>query len=216
MAQYSESNHSSSVLESRHSELSLDIQETDEEVLKTVSKQLNFFARLLILCKHNLTEQIIFIKSERFLRKTSSQMQQGKTHIYSKFERKMLSDIRDCRLEGKDMKELKISDLKRTRETCKFWAMTEQYFDLVLEIMSTHSDFVCYLFMIISMMKNAGLISLVYPFFVFGYALMEDINPRKKVWYAIMIYTEALILVKFLYQLSFWEAIFWDTQIDNF
>jgi|LauGreDrversion4_2_1035121.scaffolds.fasta_scaffold07295_3 hypothetical protein len=70
--------------------------------------------------------------------------------------------------------------------------------------------------MIISMMKNAGLISLVYPFFVFGYALMEDVNPRKKIWYAIMIYTEALILVKFLYQLSFWEAIFWDTQIDNF
>ena len=94
--------------------------------------------------------------------------------------------------------------------------MVGQYFNLVLEIMSTHSDFVCYLFMIISMMKNAGLISLVYPFFVFGYALMEDVNPRKKIWYAIMIYTEALILVKFLYQLSFWEAIFWDTQIDSF
>ena len=70
--------------------------------------------------------------------------------------------------------------------------------------------------MIISMMKNAGLISLVYPFVVFGYSLMEEISPRKKIWYGIMIYTEILILIKFLYQLSFWEAIFWDTQIDSF
>ena len=72
---------------------------------------------------------------------------------------------------------------------------------LVVEIIGSYSDYVCYLFMIISMMKNAGLISVIYPFVVFGYALMEDINPRKKVWYAIMIYTEVLILIKFLYQL---------------
>ena len=48
-------------------------------------------------------------------------------------------------------------------------------------------------------MKNAGLISLVYPFVVFGYGLMEEINPRKKIWYAILIYTEILIFVKFIY-----------------
>ena len=53
--------------------------------------------------------------------------------------------------------------------------------------------------MIVSMMKNAGLISIIYPFVVFGYAILEEVNPRKKVWYAIMIYTELLILVKFLY-----------------
>jgi hypothetical protein len=53
--------------------------------------------------------------------------------------------------------------------------------------------------MIISMMKNAGLISLVYPFVVFGYGLMEEINPRKKIWYGILIYTEILIFVKFIY-----------------
>ena len=106
--------------------------------------------------------------------------------------------------------------MKRTSEMIKLSKMFEQYFQLGVEIIGTHSDFVCYAFMIMSMMKNAGLISLVYPFFVFGYGLMEEINPRKKIWYAIMIYTEFLILIKFLYQLSFWEAIFWDTQIDSF
>lgn len=63
----------------------------------------------------------------------------------------------------------------------------------------TYSDSVCYILMIVSMMKNAGFISLIYPFVVFGYALMEEINPRKKIWYSIMIYTEVLILIKFLF-----------------
>jgi hypothetical protein len=56
-------------------------------------------------------------------------------------------------------------------------------------------------------MKNAGFISLFYPLVVFGYALMEEVNPRKRVWYILMIYTEALILAKFIFQLSFWDAV---------
>ena len=70
--------------------------------------------------------------------------------------------------------------------------------------------------MICSMMKNAGLISVVYPLVVFGYALFEEINPRKKLWYAIMIYTECLILIKFVYQLSFWDAIYWESDLEGF
>ena len=70
---------------------------------------------------------------------------------------------------------------------------------MMLEIIATYSDFICYLFMIISMMKNAGLISLIYPMTVFGFALMEEVNPKKKFWYVILIYTEALIMVKFLF-----------------
>jgi piezo-type mechanosensitive ion channel component 1/2 len=62
--------------------------------------------------------------------------------------------------------------------------------------------------MIVSMMKNAGLISLVYPFVVFGYALMEEINPKKRIWYMLMMYTQILIIIKFVFQLSFWEAFY--------
>lgn len=53
--------------------------------------------------------------------------------------------------------------------------------------------------MIASMMKNAGLISLFYPLVIFGYAIMEESTPSKKFWYFILIYTEILILIKFLY-----------------
>ena len=74
--------------------------------------------------------------------------------------------------------------------------------------MVSYSDSVCYILMLVSMMKNAGLISIMYPLVVFGYALMEEVNPKKKVWYILMIYTELLILSKFIFQLSFWDAFF--------
>lgn len=60
--------------------------------------------------------------------------------------------------------------------------MTFRYFGLFLEILTSYSEMVCYLFMIISMMKNAGFISLMYPLAVFGFALMEEMKPKKEFW----------------------------------
>ena len=37
----------------------------------------------------------MFINSEKYLKKVATDMESGKTNIYTKFERKMLSDIRD-------------------------------------------------------------------------------------------------------------------------
>lgn len=146
-------------------------------------------------------------------------MQGGKTNIYSKFERKMLSDIRDFKNlqpNPRTVTDIEIKDMPRTLELIKLGKMIQMYGQLIVEMIGTYSDYVCYLFMIISMMKNAGLISVVYPFVVFGYSLLEEINPRKKIWYGILIYTEVLILIKFLYQLSFWDAIFWEDQLSRF
>lgn len=92
-----------------------------------------------------------------------------------------------------------MKEMKRVQDFSQFGKLLRAYFTLIIEIIVTYSDSICYIFMIISMMKNAGLISLLYPIVVFGYALMEEINPRKKIWYTIMIYTEVLILIKFLF-----------------
>lgn len=44
-------------------------------------------------------------------------MQSGKTNVYTKFERKMLSDIRDIR---KLKDEVDLKDMKRTQDQMKF------------------------------------------------------------------------------------------------
>lgn len=128
-------------------------------------------------------------------------MESGKLNIYTKLERRMLSDIRDLLKKGKleENGEINIKDMKRTIGYLRFGPMLQAYLRLILEIIITYSDSVCYFLMIVSMMKNAGFISLLYPLVVFGYALMEEVNPKKKLWYFLMIYTELLIMTKFVF-----------------
>ena len=57
--------------------------------------------------------------------------------------------------------------------------------------------------MISSMYANAGLASLLYPFFVFGYGLLEEKRPGKKFWKIIKNYSVFLLFVKLLCNLKF-------------
>lgn len=58
--------------------------------------------------------------------------------------------------------------------------------------------------MILSMMINAGMISLPYPFLVFGYALMKENGPSKKFWNSVMWYTCFVIIFKVIAQQNLW------------
>ena len=69
----------------------------DEDLLEKTKAKLGFFASTLIYLKKEFTEQIVFINSEKYLKKVATDMESGKTNIYTKFERKILSDIRDYR-----------------------------------------------------------------------------------------------------------------------
>lgn len=88
--------------------------------------------------------------------------------------------------------------MQLSKEYLRFGGLFKGYLAVILEIIVSYSDSITYLLMIVSMMRNAGLISIVYPMIVFGYALMEEVNPKKKFWYNILIYTEFLIMIKFL------------------
>jgi hypothetical protein len=56
--------------------------------------------------------------------------------------------------------------------------------------------------MLLSMQVNAGLISLVYPLTIFGYALLEETRPNQHFWRLIKQYTTCLLAFKFLWNLS--------------
>ena len=94
--------------------------------------------------------------------------------------------------------------------------MTRHYLVLFVEILSTYSQYLCYFFMLLSMMINAGLVSIIYPLSVFGFAMMEETSPKRTFWNIILVYTLALVLVKFIYQLNFWEAFIEPTSLQDF
>ena len=99
-------------------------------------------------------------------------------NVKNKLERKMHKDVKEEKESGfKIEPSISFQKMKRTSRYLRCRNMFFRMFGLLLEILASYSDYVCYFFMILSMMKNAGLISLIYPFAVFGYALMEEMKP---------------------------------------
>lgn len=59
-----------------------------------------------------------------------------------------------------------------------------------------------YFSMIMSMYANCGLISLIYPFSVFGYALLEETRPKQFFWTYVRRYTMLILFLKFFANLK--------------
>ena len=70
------------------------------------------------------------------------------------------------------------------------------------KMVASNAKFLAYLFMILSMINNAGIVSLIYPLIVFGLALMEETRPKKRIWDFILYYTVGLLVIKYIVQLS--------------
>lgn len=56
-------------------------------------------------------------------------------------------------------------------------------------MIASNTIYFIYLFMIWAFMNNGGLLYMVYPFMIFGYALMLDREPGKNFCYFVVIYT---------------------------
>jgi hypothetical protein len=82
------------------------------------------------------------------------------------------------------------------------WSMMFKLVETWYYMIVSNTQNLIYLCMIFSMFENAGLISLVYPIAVFGYALLEETRPRKEFWNFVRVYTTALLFFKFLVNLS--------------
>lgn len=73
--------------------------------------------------------------------------------------------------------------------------------------------------MICSAFVTAGLLTIVYPIAVFGYALLEETRPTRKFWRIFLYYTVVLVILKFVMNLPFSFPQVFDTNwqlIDGF
>jgi len=61
-------------------------------------------------------------------------------------------------------------------------AMVLRLLETLVFIIISNTEYILYGLMIFSMYINAGLISLIYPISVYGYALMEETRPRRVFW----------------------------------
>ena len=80
---------------------------------------------------------------------------------------------------------------------------------MIFKIMETfvymiisNTESLIYLAMMLSMFTNAGLISILYPISIFGFAMLEETRPRKEYWRFIQAYSTIILLLKFIFNLS--------------
>jgi len=114
----------------------------------------------------------------------------------------------------KDMLEITRFDEKiKLKELLNTWVFTRhssmffKYIELLFYMMISNTDQIIYFCMFWSMFKTAGLLTILYPFALFGYALLEETRPRKEFWTFIRIYTTVILVIKFTFNLGEFDKL---------
>ncbi len=91
-------------------------------------------------------------------------------------------------------------------ETFDSWkTLAFAYVNLMYRIVASYTEWICYIFMLVATYSNGGLLYMVYPAIIFGYALLEEYKPGARFWYIIIFYTQFIIFLQFTVQLNLWQ-----------
>ncbi|XP_063049296.1 piezo-type mechanosensitive ion channel component 2 [Engraulis encrasicolus] len=111
--------------------------------------------------------------------------------------------------------ELLLNDMFHSREieeSDKFYHALPRPLRLLFalyNLMVSQSEMLCYFVIILNHMVSACLLSLVLPILLFLWAMMSVPRPTKRFWMTAIIYTEAIVFVKYFFQFGFFP---WTTS----
>ena len=109
-------------------------------------------------------------------------MKKGHRHVRDKLDVAMIDDI-NMELNHKSLK----NPDKNLNEAQKLITILLRF--LRLKVITSNLNLISYCLMISIAMTGPGLLTLVYPFFVFGYAALLERGPSNSYWYFIVFYT---------------------------
>ncbi|KAK2922149.1 piezo-type mechanosensitive ion channel component 1 isoform X2 [Channa argus] len=77
-------------------------------------------------------------------------------------------------------------------------------------LLAANSELVCYFIIVLNNVVSASVISLVLPILVFLWAMLAVPRPTKKFWMTAIVYTEVMLVVKYLFQFGFfpWNSVY--------
>ena len=186
---------------------------TADLVKHLTEDKLGLVWKLWILGTRYMTNQILLVFNIVKLEGILDGVRNGETRIYTPVERTLVQDYHNDKL-TRDEKNLEtIEEIPKeersnlTAKATKGAKLLGNMFTLSFKIIVSNSAFVCYLLMIVAMIMNGSIVSMVYPFSVFIYALLEEKRPSKKYWLFVVYYSAIILVLKFLvqtYPLAFW------------
>ncbi|XP_035462912.2 piezo-type mechanosensitive ion channel component 1 isoform X3 [Scophthalmus maximus] len=120
-------------------------------------------------------------------------------HRYSRTASELLGD-----------RQFFIEELEQSRE---FYTDQNRLLKLLFamhNLLAANSELVCYFIIVLNNVASASVISLVLPILVFLWAMLAVPRPTKKFWMTAIVYTEVMVLVKYLFQFGFfpWNSVY--------
>ena len=100
---------------------------------------------------------------------------------------------------SKPWEQIRTPEANQTKKKlCKRYAI-EFY-----KILVSNSEILCYFWMLMCSFTKPGVLYMVYPLLIFGYAILEEQKPGRYFWFFVIFYTQVLILLNFVIQLQLW------------
>ncbi|NXH86839.1 PIEZ1 protein, partial [Edolisoma coerulescens] len=96
-----------------------------------------------------------------------------------------------------------ISELE---ESERFYQSHNRFLKLLLagyRCVTAHSELLCYFIIILNHVVTASILSLFLPILVFLWAMLSIPRPTKRFWMTAIIFTEVMVVVKYLFQFGF-------------
>ena len=100
---------------------------------------------------------------------------------------------------------IELADLRQTTDFCKWDNIMLNCVTALTQALISNTQKLAYFFMLLSIFTNAGLISIIYPLAVFGYALLEETRPSRQFWRIMLYYSISVICAKCIMNLSYMD-----------
>uniref|UniRef100_A0A667X6J1 Piezo type mechanosensitive ion channel component 1 (Er blood group) n=1 Tax=Myripristis murdjan TaxID=586833 RepID=A0A667X6J1_9TELE len=103
-----------------------------------------------------------------------------------------------------------IEELEQSREFYGSHSRPLKLLFAMYSLLAANSELVCYFIIVLNNMVTASVISLVLPILVFLWAMLAVPRPTKKFWMTAIVYTEVMVVVKYLFQFGFipWNSVY--------